>query len=120
MSAMVETSGSPLVRRVGRILGERVAPGASAGRAVFGVSVCALLALAGIAPRVSVASPALRDRITYFRTVVDRTGVMEIGDSAVVFGRGRPRMPSTVFYRRVSIERTLGDSVASGRVSMRR
>jgi beta-lactamase regulating signal transducer with metallopeptidase domain len=139
MSAMVEAGGSPLVRRVGRILGERVAPGARAGRAVFGVSACALLALAGVAPRVSVASPALADRITFFRTVVDRTGVMANGDSAVVFPRSGPRLVfdsrvrqaigvaagpvgdrSNVLYRRISIERAWVDSVESGRISIRR
>jgi hypothetical protein len=69
MSAMVESGGSPLVRRVGRILGERSAPRARSTRSAFGVSVCALLLLAGAAPRISVGNIALPNQIRLVRAL---------------------------------------------------
>lgn len=76
MSAMVESGGSPLVRRVGRILGVRSAPHARTPRAAVAASVCTLVLLAGVAPRVSVAHPALTvNRFTVVRTVVRETGM---------------------------------------------
>jgi beta-lactamase regulating signal transducer with metallopeptidase domain len=104
MSAMVESGGSPLVRRVGRILGERAAPRARAGRNAFAVSACALLALAGVAPRIAVANAALSERITFVRSVVGENGA-------------RARVSDAdVFYRRISIERAAVDSLSSGRI----
>jgi beta-lactamase regulating signal transducer with metallopeptidase domain len=141
LSAMVEGSGSPLVRRVGRILSERTAPRARDGRTAFGVSACALVALAAVAPRISVANAALSNRITFVRAVVDGIGVSPLRDSIFVF-RGGPRRrvvidslvrqqttgpaagprvrSSDVLYRRVSVEASDGDSVESGRVWTRR
>jgi hypothetical protein len=137
MSAMIESGGSPLVRRVGRILGERaVAPAGRAGvRRALGVSACALVALTGVAPRISVANGALSDRtITFVREIVDAHGVRPTLDSAVLFTRGvaRVRMDSlarqalgasagpvdraNVVYRRVSIERAVVDSAGSVRI----
>ena len=63
MSAMVESAGSPLVRRVGRILNGRVAPRAGTSRWTFAASALVLVALAATAPRVSVAHAAATDRI---------------------------------------------------------
>ena len=58
ISAMVEAGGSPLVRRVGRILGRRATPRAGSSRIAVGASAVVLLGLAAIAPRVSVANAA--------------------------------------------------------------
>lgn len=66
MSAMVESAGSPLVRRVGRILNGRVAPRAGTSRWTFAASALVLVALAATAPRVSVAHAAATDRIMGF------------------------------------------------------
>lgn len=86
MSAMVESGGSPLVRRVGRILGGRRAPHALTSRVAFAASVCALAVLAGVAPRVSVAHAAMRmNRFTYLRTVVREAGAMTDRDALLVF-----------------------------------
>jgi len=86
MSAMVESGGSPLVRRVGRILGGRTTPHALTPRAAFAASVCALAVLAGVAPRVSVAHPAMRvNRFTFVRAVVRETGRMPDGDALFIF-----------------------------------
>src|SRR5688572_10899723 len=53
MSAMVESAGSPLVRRVGRILNARTAPRARTPRLAFSASAAALLGLIAVAPRIS-------------------------------------------------------------------
>jgi hypothetical protein len=93
MSAMIESGGSPLVRRVGRILGERAAPRAGRARRALGVSVFALVALAGVAPRISVANGALSDQsITFVREIVHAHGLTPTLDSAVVFTRGVVRV----------------------------
>jgi beta-lactamase regulating signal transducer with metallopeptidase domain len=77
MSAMVESRGSPLVRRVGRILGARRAPDARTPRAAVAASVGTLALLAGVVPRVSVAHPALSvNHFTFVRTVVRETGMV--------------------------------------------
>jgi hypothetical protein len=58
LSAMVESSGSPLVRRVGRILGERVAPRRRTSHIAFASATFALLVVAAALPRVSIAKPS--------------------------------------------------------------
>ena len=94
MSAMVEPGGSPLVRRVGRILGVRRAPNARTSRVAFAVSVCALGVLAGVAPRVSVAHPALTaNRFTFLRTVVRESGTVTDRDVLFVFRTPVDRVP---------------------------
>jgi len=86
MSAMVESGGSPLVRRVGRILAGRRIPNARTSRVAFAVSVCALAVLAGVAPRVSVAHPAMMaNRFTFLRTVVRESGAVTDRDVLFVF-----------------------------------
>jgi beta-lactamase regulating signal transducer with metallopeptidase domain len=85
MSAMVESAGSPLVRRVGRILGGRRAPHALTPRAAVAASVCTLALLAGVAPRVSVAHPAMSvNRFTFVRAVVRETGMVN-DDALFIF-----------------------------------
>jgi hypothetical protein len=131
MSAMVESRGSPLVRRVGRILGERSAPRAGRARGAFGVSACALIAMAGVAPRISVAGGALSNRVTFLRETAEAHGMMSIGDSAFVFRRGVLRVTTdsllrqplgdarrvigraNVVYERIAVERSQVDSVGS-------
>lgn len=76
MSAMVESNGSPLVRRVGRILGGRRDPHALTPRAAVAASVCTLALLAAVAPRVSVAHPAMTKHFTFIRAVMRETGTM--------------------------------------------
>ena len=86
MSAMVETGGSPLVRRVGRILGARKAPHARTSRVAFAASVCSLALLAGVAPRVSVGHAAMRANVfTFLRTVVRERGGITDRDALLVF-----------------------------------
>ena len=62
LSAMVESSGSPLVRRVGRILSDRAPAAPRSSRMALAASVCALVGLATVAPRVSVVKPVPRER----------------------------------------------------------
>ena len=100
MSAMVESGGSPLVRRVGRILGGRRAPHARTSRVAFAASLCAIAVLAGVVPRVSVAHVALRmNRVTFLRTVVRESGSMTGRDALFVFPVGRVAFDSLVERR---------------------
>jgi beta-lactamase regulating signal transducer with metallopeptidase domain len=96
LSAMVDSGGSPLVRRVGRILGERRAPNVRTPRVAFTASACALVGLAGIAPRVSVGHATPVDRLLFVRSVVNPNGlpagVMTRRDSAIIFETGRARI----------------------------
>jgi beta-lactamase regulating signal transducer with metallopeptidase domain len=93
ISAMVESGGSPLVRRIGRILGGRRAPHALTSRVAFAASVCALAALAGVAPRVSVAHAAMaRQRFTFLRAVVETSSPMVGHDAMLVFRTGGNRI----------------------------
>lgn len=85
VSAMVEGGGSPLVRRVSRILGGDARRGVHSSRGAMGASACALLALAAIAPRISVARSEISDRtVTFVRAVVARGGVAARGDTLVM------------------------------------
>jgi beta-lactamase regulating signal transducer with metallopeptidase domain len=105
MSAMVEASGSPLVRRVGRILGARQASHARTPRFAFAASACVLLAFIAIAPRVSVAHATPVGAVFAFvRAVSSPAGVAQ-RDSMVVFRlRGGPttRVNSLVRQRRAA------------------
>jgi len=86
MSAMVEADGSPLVRRVGRILGARRAPHVLTPPVAVAASVCALAVFAGVVPRVSVAHAAMRmNRFTFLQTVVRERGTMINRDALFVF-----------------------------------
>ena len=91
MSAMVESNGSPLVRRVGRILnGERKPPERSA-RVALAASAFALVALVGVAPRISVANGAISDRTVTFVRRLGTDGLNRLrGDTMIVFGVGSP------------------------------
>lgn len=57
LSAMVESGGSPLVRRVGRILSRRRAPNRRTSHIAFTSAVFALAGTAVVMPRVSIAHP---------------------------------------------------------------
>lgn len=101
MSAMVESNGSPLVRRVGRILGTRTASRAGTPRAAFAASACALLALMAIVPRVSVANAAwAASTMTFVRAITTSDGAVR-RDSMIVIGtpRARIRVDSLVRQR---------------------
>jgi beta-lactamase regulating signal transducer with metallopeptidase domain len=103
MSAMVEVSGSPLVRRVGRILGARQAPHARTPRFAFAASACVLLAFIAVAPRVSVAHATPVGAVFAFVRAVSSPGGAAHRDSMVVFRmRGGPttRVNSLVRQRR--------------------
>ena len=90
MSAMVEAGGSPLVRRVGRILERRATPRARSARLAVGVSAAALLALAGVAPRVSVANAARpAGRMAFVRTLTAEDRAQFARDSVIVVGGAR-------------------------------
>jgi bla regulator protein blaR1 len=91
MSAMVESGGSPLVRRVGRILGARGAPNARTPRVAFAVSMCALAVLAGVAPRVSVAHPTMSvNRFTFLRTLMRESGTVTDRNVLFVYRNSAP------------------------------
>jgi hypothetical protein len=112
MSAMVESSGSPLVRRVGRILSARTASRAGTPRAAFLASACALLALMVIAPRVSVAHAAWSaGTMTFVRAITTSDGTVR-RDSMVVIGtqRARFRIDSLVRQPRGAVTGPLGAS----------
>jgi beta-lactamase regulating signal transducer with metallopeptidase domain len=106
ISAMVEAGGSPLVRRVGRILGDEVDRRAPSAHVAIGASVCALLALASIAPRVSVANALLTDRtVTFVRTIVEPNGGADARERVVLLrSRGGfsmdPLVTNVVLLRR--------------------
>jgi beta-lactamase regulating signal transducer with metallopeptidase domain len=71
MSAMVESNGSPLVRRVGRILGGQRTAHARTSRVALAASAGTLAALTLVAPRVSVVHAATTPRtFTFVRAVV--------------------------------------------------
>ena len=90
MSAMVEAGGSPLVRRVGRILERRATPRARSARMAVGVSAAALLGLAGVAPRVSVANAARpAGRVAFVRTLTAEDRAQFARDSVIVVGGSR-------------------------------
>jgi|RhiMetdeSRZDD1v2_1073273.scaffolds.fasta_scaffold95756_3 beta-lactamase regulating signal transducer with metallopeptidase domain len=134
LSAMVESGGSPLVRRVGRILSGRGAPAARNTRVALGVSACAFVVLAGAAPRVSVASAAASARaFTFVRAIVDENGLTAEHDTMIVIQTGGPRVAidslvrrrggaragasieRDFVYRAISIERaSRPDSLAAG------
>jgi|SRR5690349_9683305 len=145
MSAMVESSGSPLVRRVGRILGHRGAPRAPASRVAVAVSVCALVGLAGTAPRVSVANAAMSERgVFLMRAGGNPVGLVErrrftARDTMLVFQTGRARIAleslvrqrtgaaagalaasGNVVYGRVVVDAVVHDTVAPGSYFTRR
>ena len=101
MSAMVESGGSPLVRRVGRILGRRSTPQARSARMTAGVSAFVLVALAGIAPRVSVANAALTDRtVTFIRALTAEDRARLDRDTTIVFAGPRRRVRADSFVVR--------------------
>ena len=90
MSAMVEAGGSPLVRRVGRILEHRAVPRARSARMIMGVSAAALVGLAGVAPRVSVANAARpAGRVAFVRTLTAEDRAQFARDSVIVVGGTR-------------------------------
>jgi hypothetical protein len=86
MSAMVESSGSPLVRRVGRILSGGGVARARTSRLAIAWSAGALVTLAGVAPRISVANAAMTERrFTFLRAVLDPNDPMAHSDTMIVF-----------------------------------
>ncbi len=114
MSAMVESSGSPLVRRVGRILGGRRTAHARSSRAALAASAGALAALTAVAPRVSVVHAAMAPRtFTFLRAVVSGDGVMPEHDTLLVFRTGGARIVIDSLVRQ---RRTLAAGVEAGRV----
>jgi hypothetical protein len=96
LSAMVESHGSPLVRRVGRILGRRRAPDRRTSRIAFASATLGLGVIAAALPRVSIATPA-GSPLAFVR---------ERGDTReMVVERG------LVLLRRIGTARTLIDSI---------
>lgn len=113
MSAMVEAGGSPLVRRVGRILNGNKKPRGGTARMAFGASACALIALVGIAPRVSIASNMLRNgSLTFVRAVEAGGRLRETRDTLVFFAPSRNRiaLDSLLRERRFAVARETGGS----------
>jgi hypothetical protein len=101
MSAMAEPGGSPLVQRVGRILGDGAARRTRSSRGVLGTSLCGLMVLALVAPRVAVSRPEAFDRtVTFARAIIAREGPAAKRD--------------TVVFRRLEIESIARDSLGGG------
>ena len=131
MSAMVEQGGSPLVQRVGRILNGGTAPRAQTGRVAIAMSLCALAALSGVAPRVAIARGNLtRQSVSFVQAVaapapggararVSERGVIVSGnvrilaDSLVSLRRGGGA-PTPVGPREVVIQQLVVDSSVIG------
>ena len=100
MSAMVEGGGSPLVRRVGRILERRATPRARSARMAVGVSAATLLGLAGVAPRVSVANAARpAGGVAFVRTLTTEDHTSFARDSVVVVGGARRILVDSLVLR---------------------
>ena len=76
MPAMVEAEGSPLVRRVGRILRRPSGSGERSAKSVLIGSVCVLVVLTAIAPRVSIANAATERGTLFIRAVMSERGVV--------------------------------------------
>jgi hypothetical protein len=92
MSAMVEQGGSPLVRRVGRILSDRSAPRAHTGRIAMVLSACVLLALAAVAPRVAVARGRVSEQsVAFVRALGEARAPLPAPVGGVVFTTGGAR-----------------------------
>ncbi len=102
VSAMVESSGSPLVRRVGRILngGGEQQPGK--GRVAIAASAFALALLAAVVPRVSIANAAGARRVTLVRAVAGPIGLVPREDSLVLL-RGGPALPFDSLVRQARV-----------------
>ena len=98
LSAMVESGGSPLVRRVGRILSRRRAPHRRTSRLAFASAALVLTATAAVVPRVSIAHPS-----PVVFAVLRARG--ELNDAVV--GRGR------VYVREIAATRVPLDSIAT-------
>ena len=94
MSAMVEQGGSPLVQRVGRILSGASAPRANTGRLTIAVSMCALVTLAAVAPRVAIARGRMSEQAMTFIQAVGEAGprARPAAAGGVVFTTGRARI----------------------------
>jgi hypothetical protein len=108
MSAMVEQGGSPLVRRVGRILNSGDRPRAQTGRVAVAMSACALVALSGVAPRVAIARGSVSQQSMSFVQAVGvsptRAPGARVPAGGVVFTTGKARilMDSLVRLRSAS------------------
>ena len=106
MSAMVESAGSPLVRRVGRILSPRPPASVRARppRFTFAAIACALIALVAVAPRVSVAHPAPPGGVLTFFRAASAVGGERRDSVVVVRTRAGLRIPidSLVRQRRAA------------------
>jgi len=109
MSAMVESGGSPLVRRVGRILNRRSVPRARSARIAVMVSAAALVALAGIAPRVSVANAAHSERATAFVRAITAGDRLRVSHDTVIVvgGADRRAVVESLAQRRGAVARSL-------------
>lgn len=118
MSAMVDSAsaGSPLVRRVDRILSPRRVPRARTPRFTFAASACALIALSATAPRISVAHPAPRGgTMTVLRTTSTLAGG-PIRDSVLVIrARSGFGIPMDSLVRRLPAAGPAGGAAAGMR-----
>lgn len=116
MSAMVESAGSPLVQRVRRILGGGHARRSHSARGALSVSWCALIVLAGVAPRVSVGGEAMKHRtIMFVRAIIDREGTPRASDTVVFAPSSAVRVELDSLMRRTP----QGRAVAGGIIERR-
>ncbi|HEX6048760.1 MAG TPA: M56 family metallopeptidase [Gemmatimonadaceae bacterium] len=115
MSAMVQRPGSPLVQRVRRILGGGHGSRGHSTRGALGMSVCALVAMAVAAPRISVADEVMGDRgrdavfiVRADRFVLDSA----VSHASAPSAGGRLVDRGTVIVRRIPLGALRGDSAA--------
>jgi beta-lactamase regulating signal transducer with metallopeptidase domain len=115
MSAMVEQGGSPLVQRVGRILSGGAAPRARTGHFAAAVSACALVALAGAAPRVAIARGSISQQQMSFVQALgvpaSRAPGARVPAGGAVFTTGTARI---VLDSVVALRQPAGARVAAG------
>ena len=124
MSAMVEQGGSPLVQRVGRILNGGDAPRAQTGRVAIATSLCALVALSGLAPRIAIARGSISQQSMSFVQAIGVAPTATPGPrvaGGVMFRTGTARIlvDSLVSLRRArvgDVTAGLRDVVIQGRV----
>jgi len=115
MSAMVAAPGSPLVQRVRRILGGGHASRVHSARSALGMSACALVAMAVVAPRISVAGEVVGERAMMFvRAIVVPQGSPTSRDTMLIVRATAGRLvdQSRVIVRRVPLGSMRGDSTA--------
>jgi beta-lactamase regulating signal transducer with metallopeptidase domain len=121
MSAMVESSGSPLVQRVRRILAETHGRRTQSSRAALAASFCVLVVFAAAAPRISVAGEAMGARTMMFvRAIVAPDGASRRGDTLLIVRSGGSRIHLDSTTLGIGVDRMSRRRVGQSNVMIRR